>query len=643
MILIIVGVVIFVIICAIILKPSAQNNGGSIDLFFIDEDENETVRAPVNNDDKYYKVYSKSGKQILITFATEYGFSEEVAKGLYDHLESNLEAGGSDENQYQIRLARLAWHKLIDLSKEQIVLSICSTTGDGVAPTESKEFFEQFTSTNNKDLQHLNFSVLALGDSNYPHFCRTGKNLDAQFLVRGSNAIVPRVDVDLEDWNTINEWFNKVTSAIKDLELESREDYITSYEGFVGTSHSEGSGKYSRTKPYLAKVVSKYDLTVTETPEQKWERQVVHVELDIPEEDALNYTAGDAVGIYPHNNPTEVGDISKILKENGISGDTQVAIPKSIYEPKPITPQIALKEALTRYYDLKTLKTSLIELFHQNTKDSKEKQFLTDLLKDGGSVQKNQKLKTYFETHEIVDFLSENPSAIKSIGISKILEHFKVIQPRYYSIASSPKVHRGKIHVAAAVLRYRTLGKERTGVCSTFMSDRVDVENDVFAFISSNPEFRLPENDETPIIMVGPGTGIAPFRAFIQERQNSKGLNLFYFGCRNENSDFLYKSELQNFENEGKIKLRTAFSRDQNEKIYVQHRIEEDKDLIWDLLENKGAHFYVCGDAKRMAGDVHTTLLKIFSQVGGRSEEEAVKYMENLEKNKRYQRDVWVT
>jgi len=231
----------------------------------------------------------------------------------------------------------------------------------------------------------------------------------------------------------------------------------------------------------------------------------------------------------------------------------------------------------------------------------------------------------------------------------------RVLQPRYYSISSSPlasktdpKVHEQQpliASVTAAVLRYRTLGRERTGVTTTFLADRIATNQSCPVFISRNPDFRLPEDGSKPIVMIGPGTGIAPFRAFVQERiiTQSQGRNLLYFGCRRREQDYLYRSQLEEWAEQGHLRLRTAFSREQKHKVYVQHLMMEDADLLRELLEG-GAHFYVCGDAKRMAGDVHATLLQILVQKGKcANQADAEDYIRRMELQKRYQRDIWVT
>jgi len=611
------------------------------------------------------KVFNDPGKQILVLFATEYGFSEDVAKKLHDKLATELDP------EFQVRIARLAWHKSlpIDLSQEQAVLIVVSTTGDGVPPTESREFFDEFLADASKNLESLNVSILALGDSNYPHFCKAGRSLSQQFEQKGAKKLGKgRVDVDQEDWALINSWFEDVKSSLVQIkdQIQTKQDYITSYDN-VSTSHS--TSLYNRNNPYWAKVVNKFDLTETKTETEKYERQVVHIDLEIRTEpnkedpnqhvSLLPYHAGDAVGIYPQNFAVEVNHLIQVLIEGlDESREDLLGFPVtlgsgSIYDLSQHhsgshqtyqKESLPLDIALNFFFDLKSVKPSLLTALSETVTDSKEKQLVTELLSAGTSLGSNSKLKSYLEDgREVSDVLADFKSGIKSLGLHRIIKEMRALQPRYYSIASSPKHGDNKISVCAAVVRYKTLGRERTGVCTTFLSDRITVGQTLPCFISSNPDFRLPVDKDVPIVMVGPGTGIAPFRAFMQERvQENAGETWLYFGCRNKDSDYLYKREWEKFAEEGKLKLRTAFSRDQEEKVYVQHRIKEDGKDLWELIDKKGAHFYVCGDAKRMAGDVEKTLVNIVMENSGVDETAAKQYITNLEKQKRYQRDVWV-
>lgn len=634
MIIYIIVAVVVVVLIALVLRPGAEVNGGSLDLFLgensSDASDDDRKNAQEAEEAKYSEVYTEEGKQVLVLYATEYGFSEEVGKKLFDHLYAPPAC--------QPRVVNARDREVFDLMKEQAVLIVSSTTGDGVPPTDARDWLEDLVAKDRSsyDLSHLRYSVLALGDSNYTHYCKTGRTIDATLEALGAKRVVDKAEVDQEDWPVIDAWFAAVKAKLHELDLDVRADYIVSRSG------SAKQEKHGRLRPFAAEMVTKYDITDV-PPEDDEERKVIHAEFKLEAESELSYTAGDALGIYPLNNPPEVAALLAALGQPG--GDSLVPVPKMAYEPKP-EKEMPLKEALSRFYDLKTIQPSLINLIKERTGDATERAQLEELLRDGGaSISKNRRLKEYIELREVADVLEEFPSAIqhKKVSVTDVLTNMKILQPRYYSISSSPVIDKSIVSVTASVVRYETLGKKRTGVTTTFLCDRFDVNQRCPVFINKNPEFRLPGDGATDIIMIGPGTGIAPFRAFIHERVASKaaGTNLLYFGCRHRATDFLYREELEKLDGEGKIKLRTAFSRDQERKVYVQHRIAEDKDAIWSMLEG-GAHVYVCGDAKHMAGDVHNALLTIIRDKSGCSDDEAQQYMHKLEASKRYQRDVWV-
>ena len=249
-------------------------------------------------------------------------------------------------------------------------------------------------------------------------------------------------------------------------------------------------------------------------------------------------------------------------------------------------------------------------------------------------------MNDYLKGREVGDVLNDF-SSIK-VGVEEFLDTLGQFLPRYYSISSSPSVNPRRVSITVAIVRYDLFGRGRVGVCSTYLADRVKVGDKIPIFVNNNPDFRLPSDPATPILMGGPGTGLAPFRAMLQERVklNATGENVLYFGCRHSSRDYLYKEELEQLASENKVTLHTAFSRDQKEKVYVQQRVRESAAQVWKVLE-AGGHIYICGDAQYMAGDVHSALTDVVSDYGKISKEDATKYLEELENQKRYQRDVW--
>ncbi|KAL6080194.1 Sulfite reductase [NADPH] flavoprotein alpha-component [Balamuthia mandrillaris] len=701
---VLVAVILFV---AITLRPTSQQNGGSIDMFIDDtEDEDDALLLPKNNAaaEKYSRVYAEEGKQVLIVYGTEYGFGEEVSKKLFDRI-YDLDP---EEHNLQPRLFNLRDKDSFDLHKEQVVLVVCSTAGDGDPPAEARPFYDAFLALDKNDvsLSHLRYSVLALGDSNYLHFCRAGRALHDKFAELGAHCVEKRGDVDQEDWLVIDQWIDNLVALLPTLDIESRQDYITSRNPSESSSSAE---KYNRNAPYWGTILEMRNLTPNTGKPEEDEldyNQVVHVEIDVGKD--INYTSGDALGIYPSNNPKDVQNILNALNISSKQADKVIVnIPHSsnfriniLEEEEERKKQlskkeleISLKDALMHYYDLKTVKLDFLKMVAKHIRSESELQKMEELLlttstTDGtdestgnifqtllnGKVEHvngkrlflkdNDKLKEYLELREVIDVLEDFPSTFSelsfdvasssaSLSIIQLLGNMRRMQPRYYSISSSPLCGYNededeenkilKLNITAAVVRYRTLNKERSGVTTTFLADRTSVGDRLPVFISRNEHFRLPLEGHVPIIMIGPGTGIAPFRAFLQERiaKEATGENMLYFGCRYSSCDFLYRDEFKALEKAGKLTLRTAFSRDQKQKVYVQHLIQEDSEKIWQLLEN-GAHVYVCGDAKYMAGDVHAALLSIIEEQQGCDADGAAAYMRGLENDHRYQRDVWV-
>lgn len=493
----------------------------------------------------------------------------------------------------------------------------------GVPPSDSRDFFD-YLSSNKLDLSHLQFAVLALGDTAYPHFCRAGKTLDARFLELGAQPIAPRVDVDREDWGLIDSWMDTLMRTLDSYHLRPEQlDYLAS------RSPSASGSLYSRTNPFMAEMTVKYCLTQLGQAEDK---EIIHVELDLADS-GLEYTAGDAVGIVPENNPAEV---DALLRAWGRSGKERIFSPA----------ECSLRETLIADFDLKAVKTSLLDCLHKSCAPAPAEAAQLAAVLAAGDSKANAPLQAYLHHREVIDVLCDFPKAAKSLTIRNMLAHLRPLAPRYYSISSTPVLQPTTVSVTAAVVRYSLRDKARTGVCTTFLGDRTSVGTRVPVFISSNPDFRLPASGATPVIMVGPGTGLAPFRAFVQERvaRQASGRNTLYYGCRRAARDFTYRDELEGLAAQGKLNLRCAFSRDQKEKVYVQHLVEEDGAAIAADLE-AGGHFYICGDGSQMAVDVTRALESVLQKhvPAVDSLAAAQEYIAKLEKEGRFEKDVWIT
>lgn len=373
--------------------------------------------------------------------------------------------------------------------------------------------------------------------------------------------------------------------------------------------------KYSRKNPYPAELLERVKLNAEGSA-----KETIHLEFKL-EEAALTYEAGDSLAVLAHNANDVVQDIITLTKLN----------PNSLVKIKGES--YTLLDSLTRKLDITTLSLSVITRYNELIKDNQ----LEDLLKP----ENKNDLQDYINGREIRDLLYEYPA--EELSADALISIMRKLPSRLYSIASSPKAHPQEVHLTVGVVRYHTHGRERKGVCSTFLAERISKGSKAEVFVTTNKKFKLPVNNETPIIMVGPGTGIAPFRAFIEERKatSATGKNWLFFGNQHYSTDFLYQSEWQNYLTEGILtKLDVAFSRDQKEKIYVQNRMLDNSRELFAWLE-QGAYFYVCGDATRMANDVDDALHDIIEKEGELEREDAKAYVKKLKDEKRYLRDVY--
>ena len=373
---------------------------------------------------------------------------------------------------------------------------------------------------------------------------------------------------------------------------------------------------YSRKNPFPAKLSTNRSLTGAGSA-----KDTRHFEIDLVGS-GLAYEVGDSLGVFPTNNPALVEEILGVL---GFSGDEPVTDPNG----NPLS----IREALTRSYVITEKDKKLLAAIAE--KDPTAAHF-TPMVTPEGKAE----LDAYVSGREVIDPLLDHPAA--RFTPEEFVKLLRKLQPRLYSIASSQKAHPDAVHLTVAAVRYESHGRKREGVCSTFLADRAD-NADVPVFVHTAKHFRVPEELSTPVIMVGPGTGIAPFMAFLQERKatGATGKNWLFFGDQKSATDFLYRDELEAWQAEGVLhRLDTAFSRDQADKIYVQHRMLEAAQELFAWLE-QGACFYVCGDASRMAKDVDAALHKVVETAGGKSPEEAAAYVEELKKSKRYRKDVY--
>lgn len=535
---------------------------------------------------------------VTVLFGSQTGTAEGLAKKLVKTLKKgNFEPNLQDMGSYDRER----------LSKETNLLIITSTYGDGEPPDSALEFHTWLMGDAAPRLEGVNYSVLSLGDSSYPDFCQCGIDFDLRLEALGANRVYARVDVDVDADQPYAEWSKAVIS-------------ILAPDGTANTSSSSAANDepdeagYSKKNPFPSSVLKNYNLNGPGSKETH------HIEISL-EGSGLAYEVGDALGVYPENPESVVDEIIAALPFR--AGDV----------PTTTGEEVSLREALIRHYDIGTINKALIEKWQKRSGSP----YLRSLVE----ADDKHEWEKFCWGRDLIDLVIDYPADF-SDG-EDFVSVLKKLQPRLYSIASSPKAHPGEVHLCVGIVRYDSYGRKRGGICSTYLSDRLGSSTKPGVFVHSNPAFRLPADSNTPVIMVGPGTGIAPFRAFLEERKvtGAKGKNWLFFGNPYQKTDFLYREELEAFQKDGTLsQLDLAWSRDQKEKIYVQNLMLKQGAELWKWLEN-GAAFYVCGDASRMAKDVDAALLTIAKDHGKLSDEAATAYIAQLKKDKRYLRDVY--
>jgi sulfite reductase (NADPH) flavoprotein alpha-component len=537
--------------------------------------------------------------KVALLWASQTGNIESLSES----YATKLMAAGFD-----IRLSCMADYQISNLEKSQYVLMMTSTFGDGDSPDNGQTFWSELSADKAPKLSGVRYAVLAFGDSNYDEFCGHGRKLNTRMAELGAIALTDRVDCDSEYQPTADEWLERAIARIKE------ED-----ERIHATTSGEITAVPSRTLPTKANPAATRlikNLCLNASGANKDTR---YFAFDVGDS-GLEYEAGDSLGVWPSNCPDLVNEIIGLV---GLESSTIVNVAK--------IGEVALSEALTKHFEIaRPSHDALTFIASHSTNDE-----LNQLLKE----DRKEDFKTWLWNRQLVDILHQFPVKMTAV---ELLSMLKRMQPRLYSIASSPKAHPGEVHLTVSAVRYEHEQRLRKGVSSTFLAERADTVT-VPVFVQQSAHFRPPHQGNTPMIMVGPGTGIAPFRGFLHERRarGDKGRNWLFFGDQYSATDFYYREELEEMQKDGLLThLDLAFSRDQAEKIYVQDRMRENGEELWAWLE-EGAHFYVCGDASKMAKDVDATLKSIITQHGGLSKDKAQEYINRLTKEKRYVRDVY--
>ncbi|CQR56739.1 Sulfite reductase [NADPH] flavoprotein alpha-component [Paenibacillus riograndensis SBR5] len=544
-------------------------------------------------------------REVTVLFGSQTGNCQRLASSL---------SGKLKEQGFEITVSAMNSFKPNTLKKVENLLILVSTHGEGEPPDNARSFHEFLNSKRAPRLEHLRFSVLALGDTSYEFFCQTGKDFDQRLEELGGQRLIPRVDCDLDYDEPVAAWMEQVITALNGAGSAP----AIAEEAVLAAEHAESlQSAYSRNHPFHAEVLENLNLNGRGS-----DRETRHLELSLAGSN-ITFEPGDALGVYPENHPRLV---EEIIAAMGWNPEEPVPLNKKGEEG-------TLREALLRHYEITVLSKPLLE---QAAKLSPAAGLHELLLPD-----RAPQLKEYIQGRDLLDLVQDfSPWDVPARSFVTIL---RKLPARLYSIASSYNANPEEVHFTVRAVRYESHGRERYGVCSVHCAERVQPGDTLPIYIQNNPNFKLPANPEVPVIMIGPGTGVAPFRSFLEEReeQDAEGKTWLFYGDRHFVTDFLYQTDWQRMLKDGVLtKLDVAFSRDTEEKVYVQHRILEHSRELYTWLQ-EGAHVYVCGDEKHMAHDVHSALISVIQAEGGLSPEAAAAYLDHLQQEQRYQRDVY--
>ncbi|HEY0828002.1 MAG TPA: assimilatory sulfite reductase (NADPH) flavoprotein subunit [Bacilli bacterium] len=558
-------------------------------------------------------------REVTVLFGSQTGNAQRLASG----LSKKLEGLG-----FQVILSSMSDFKPNNLKKIRNLLVLVSTHGEGVPPDNALPFYEFLNSRKAPRLEGLQFSVLALGDSSYEFFCQTGKDFDRRLEELGGKRLCQRTDCDVDYDESVAEWSERVLSTLRGMMEVSAAAAVGSTLAIGNPIEAQASSLvpvdgllveegYSRTNPFKAEVLENLNLNGRGS-----DRETRHLELSL-EGSNLQYEPGDSLGIYPQNHPELV---DTLIETMGWNPEDPVPVNKK-------GDKLPLREALLDTYEITVLTKPLLE---QAVRVSSNKA-LRELLEPGHE----QELRAYLKERDLLDLVKDfSPWEVSADNFVPLLRR---IPARLYSIASSPKANPDEVHLTIRTVRYHAHGRDRYGVASVQTAERLHPGDSISVYIHPNPNFKLPPDPNIPIIMIGPGTGVAPFRAFLEERgeTGAEGKTWLFFGDQHFVTDFLYQINWQRWLKDGVLtRMDVAFSRDTDKKVYVQHRMLEKSQELFQWLK-AGAYVYVCGDEKHMAHDVHAALGLILEREGGMGPEEAGAYLAEMQQQKRYQRDIY--
>ncbi len=549
----------------------------------------EQIEQTIQPTTGYVVPTAKEVTTATILYASQTGNSQKLAESFATQLAAQ---------DVDVQVASMSSFKPQQLKKLSNLLIVASTHGEGEAPDNGITFHEFLHSKRAPKLADLHYAVLALGDSSYEFFCQTGIDFDDRLRELGATALIPRVDCDLDYEEAAAAWFQDV-----------REKLLPTAQGTTTIVETETSA-YSKSNPFQAEVIEKINLNMDGS-----NKETYHIELSL-ENSNLTYAPGDSLGIIPHNDPKIVAQLLQLLQ---LDASETVQVKNTDY---------TLEEVLTNVLEVTVISKPLLQKIEAYAEEG-----ILDRIEEPFATYKHGK--------DLLDVLEQFGPF--SWTAQQLIDVLRPIPARLYSIASSLQANEEEVHLTIGKVAYESNGRQRLGVASGEIAERIEVGDTVSVFVQANDNFKLPVDDTTPIIMIGAGTGIAPFRSFVEERaeRNAEGKSWLFFGEQHFMLDFLYQVEWLDWLKQGDLtKMDVAFSRDQEEKIYVQHKLREHGEEVYEWLE-QGAVIYVCGDEKTMAKDVHEALRDIVIAYGQKTAEEADEVLRQYQQKKQYQRDVY--
>ena len=547
-------------------------------------------------------VAQPKARDITVLYGSETGNAQGVAEMFGERLQGlghTVEVKGMDEIKPR------------NIKKVEDLFIVTATHGEGDPPDNAIELHEFLHGRKAPKLEGVRFSVLALGDQSYDHFCQTGKDFDAKLEELGAERLYERIDCDVDYDEDAEKWIAKVIYALN----EETGSTAQAEEVVSETIQSEKQQKHSKANPFYAEVLENINLNGRGSA-----KETRHIEL-LLEDFNEEYEPGDCLVVLPENDPKLVKQLIETLE-----WDPEQDIVINEDEDK-----MTLQDALTRHFEITRLTKPLVQkaatLFNNDELAKKE----TD----------SDWIKSYIDGRDLIDLIQDfKPDGLKPDDLYGML---RKLPPREYSIASSYQAAPDEVHITVGAVRYQAHGRDRSGVCSIQLAERIEPGDTVPIYLKHNPNFKFPKDEETPVIMIGPGTGVAPFRSYMQEREELEleGNTWLFFGNQHFRTDFLYQTEWQSWLEDGYLeRMDVAFSRDTDDKVYVQHKIKENAKLFNEWLE-RGASIYVCGDEKYMAKDVHEAIKQVISQERQISEDDSEEFLKQLKRDKKYQRDIY--